>query len=148
MSKLAIEQLFQRYVAAFEQQDIAGIQRCYHLPCTLHTPDRVVLIESSKVFEGEFIDIFTVVNHANIVRFIALKASFSQLNDKLILACVDWQFIDANEQVFTDFSAFYHLAMEDGQWRIFNVVSQELSQSKELNTPLNIFYNIPDNISE
>ncbi len=148
MSQLAIEQLFQRYVAAFHQQNMADIQRCYQLPCTLHTPDRVVLIDSAKAFAGEFIDIFTVLNHANIVRFIALKASFSHLNDKLILACVDWQFIDANEQVFTDFSAFYHLAMEDGQWRIFNVVSQELSRSIELNTPLNIFYNIPCNISE
>jgi hypothetical protein len=56
----------------------------------------------------------------------------------LILACVDWQFIGSKGEVFTDFSAFYHIAFNDGQWKVFNVVSQELNQSVQLNTPYNI----------
>lgn len=129
MYKFAIEQLFQRYLTAFHQQNMADTRKCYQLPCTLHTPDKVVLIDSDKSFEREFIDIFTVLSHAKITRFVALKASFSVLSEKLILACVDWQFIDSEETVFTDFTAFYHLALNGGQWQIFNVVSQELSQS-------------------
>ena len=129
MYKLAIEKLFQRYLEAFHQQNMADTRKCYQLPCTLHTPDKVVLIENDKVFEQEFLDIFTVLSHAKIARFVALKASFSVLSDNLMLACIDWQFIDSDDTVFTDFSAFYHLALNDGQWQIFNVVSQELSQS-------------------
>lgn len=129
MYKLAIEKLFQRYLEAFHQQNMADTRKCYQLPCTLHTPDKVVLIENDKVFEQEFLDIFTVLSHAKITRFVALKASFSVLSDNLMLVCIDWQFIDSDDTVFTDFSAFYHLALNDGQWQIFNVVSQELSQS-------------------
>jgi hypothetical protein len=133
-----LEQLFQRYLKAFDQQNMAAAQQCYQLPCTLHTPDKVLLIADDSAFEREFLDIFTVLSQAEITRFIALKASFSELSDNLILACVDWQFIGPKNEVFTDFSAFYHLAFNAGQWKIFNVVSQELSQSVELNTPYNI----------
>ncbi|WP_085296808.1 hypothetical protein [Cognaticolwellia mytili] len=133
-----LEQLFQRYLKAFHQQNMVQTQQCYQLPCTLHTPDKVVLIEDDSAFEREFLDIFTVLSHADITQFVALKASFSELSENLLLACVDWQFIGPNDEVFTDFSAFYHIAFNDGQWKIFNVVSQELSQSVQLNTPFNI----------
>lgn len=138
MYKLAIEQLFQRYLTAFHQQNMADTRKFYQLPCTLHTPDKVVLIDSDKSFEREFLDVFTVLSHAKITRFVALKASFSVLSENLILACVDWQFIGPEGEVFTDFSAFYHLALNEGQWQIFNVVSQELNQSKALNNPFDI----------
>jgi hypothetical protein len=148
MYQKAIEQLFQRYIMAFHQQNMTATQQCYQLPCTLHTPDKVVFIDSDKVFEREFLDIFTVLSHAKINRFIALKASFSELSENLILACVDWQFIGHKDEVFTDFSAFYHLALSEGQWRIFNVVSQELSQSVNLNTAFNIGITPLNNITE
>ena len=104
--------------------------------------DKVVLIEDGSAFEREFLDIFTVLSHAKITQFDALRASFSELSENLLLACVDWQFIGDNGEIFTDFSAFYHIAFNNGQWKIFNVVSQELSQSVQLNTPLNISYKI------
>ena len=144
MHKLAIEQLFQGYLKAFQQQNIAATQQCYQLPCTMHTPDKVVLIDNDNIFEREFLDIFTILSHAEIKRFVALKASFSSLSENLILACVDWQFIGPKDEVFTDFCAFYHLALSEGQWRIFNVVSQELSQSVDLN----IAFDITDNITK
>ncbi|TWX73610.1 hypothetical protein [Colwellia sp. C1TZA3] len=145
MHKLAIEQFFQRYLRAFYQQNMSAMRQCYQLPCTLHTPDKAVLIASDKVFEQEFLDIFTVLSHAEIKHFFALKASFSQLSEDLILVCVDWQFIGPQAEVFTDFSAFYHLAFSAGQWRIFNVVSQELSQSVDLNSAFVVAYNTAEN---
>lgn len=140
MQTQAIEELFQHYIVAFQQQNMSAIQQCYQLPCTLHTPDKVVLITNDKAFEKEFLDIFTILSHAKISQFLPLKSSFSKLKDDVILACVDWQFIGPNEEVFTDFSAFYHLVLTKGQWRIFNVVSQELSQSIDLETPFKIAY--------
>ncbi|MGB1261597.1 MAG: hypothetical protein ACPG52_01700 [Cognaticolwellia sp.] len=138
MAKSAIEQLFQRNLKAFQQQNMADIRACYQLPCMLHTPDKVVLIDSDTVFEREFLEIFTVLSHAKVKRFNVLKASFSELSEKLILVCVDWQLIGTNEEVFTDFSAFYHLVLDTDGWKIFNVVSQELSQSVSLSVPFNI----------
>ena len=140
MQTQAIEELFQHYIVAFQQQNMSAIQQCYQLPCTLHTPDKVVLITNDKAFEKEFLDIFTILSHAKISQFLPLKSSFSKLKDDVILACVDWQFIGPNEEVFTDFSAFYHLVLTKGQWHIFNVVSQELSQSIDLETPFKIAY--------
>jgi|TARA_B110000438_G_C15782260_1_gene636832 hypothetical protein len=147
MQKTVIEKLFQRYIAAFHQQNMVETQQCYQLPCTLHTPDKVVLIDNEEAFKREFIDIFTVLSHAEIKHFVPLKSSFSVLKDDLVLACIDWQFIDSKDEVFTDFSAFYHLLLKEGQWRIFNVVSQELSQSIDLNTPFNIAYKSAYSIS-
>jgi len=147
MNKKTIEQLFQRYLVAFEQQHMADTQLCYQLPCTLHTPDKVVLIASEEAFQQEFSEIFAVLSQAEVKRFVALKASFSTLSENLILACIDWQFIGANEEVFTDFSAFYHLTLSDGQWKIFNVVSQELSQSLDLDIAFNIADNSTDNMT-
>ena len=140
MHTQAIEELFQHYIVAFQQQEMSAVKQCYQLPCTLHTPDKAVLITNDKTFTEEFLDIFTVLSHAKISHFLPLKSSFSQLKDDVILACVDWQFIGPNEEVFTDFSAFYHLVLTTGQWRIFNVVSQELSQSIDLETPFKIAY--------
>ena len=138
MTKKEIEQLFTHYIHAFQLRNIESIKMCYQLPCTLHTPDKIVLIENDIDFEGEFLDIFAVLNHAQITRFMPLKASFSVLSEQLVLACVDWQFIGENEQVFTDFTACYHIALNSEDWKIFNVVSQDLSQSLTLETAFNI----------
>ncbi|SEL83948.1 hypothetical protein SAMN05216262_12524 [Colwellia chukchiensis] len=147
MDKAKIEQFFQAYLVAFEQRDIAMAQRCYHMPVTLHTPDKTVLINNSEAFKHEFTDIFTVLKQAEISHFSTLKASFSQLSKHLVLACVDWQFIGPSDEVFTEFSAFYNLTLSDGQWKIFTVVSQELSQSQDLAIAFNIVNNSSDKMT-
>lgn len=148
MNTLIIEALFEQYVTAFEQQDIAKTLSCYQLPCTLHTPDKAVLICDVDDFEREFSDIFDVLSQAGIKTFNSAKASFSEVNSDLILACIDWQFFTQDGQLFTDFSAFYHIALVDKQWKIVNVVSQELSQSVALSTPFDISNNTENKITE
>ena len=148
MQMRTIENLFHHYLVAFEQQRLASIAQCYQLPCTLYTPDKAVIITSDDAFKHEFVDIFTVLKTANIKQFIALNASYTYVSDTLALACVDWQFIGSNDEVFTDFTAFYHLALTDGSWRIFNVASQELSQSVALDTPFEISFHTSDKITE
>lgn len=148
MQMHTIENLFHHYLVAFEQQCLTSIAHCYQLPCTLYTPDKAVVITNNEVFKREFVDIFTVLKTANIKQFVALNASYTLVSDTLALACVDWQFINNNDEVFTDFTAFYHLALTDGQWRIFNVVSQELSQSVALDTPFENSFHTSDRITE
>tara|TARA_R110000782_G_scaffold2311_1_gene9017 strand:- start:5 stop:259 length:255 start_codon:yes stop_codon:yes gene_type:complete len=84
MHQLAIEQLFQRYLKAFHQQNMVDIRKCYQLPCTLHTPDQVVLIDNESIFEREFLDIFTVLSHAKITRFVAFAYSHASRSPNTI----------------------------------------------------------------
>ena len=60
-----IETLFNQYINAFSAYDIEQVRACYHLPCTLHTPDKVVLIENDADFDQEFSSIFNGLKAAN-----------------------------------------------------------------------------------
>jgi NADH:ubiquinone oxidoreductase subunit C len=122
------------------------VQACYHLPCTLNTPDKIVLLESEQALVTEFTDIFAQLKQAQTKDIIGSNASFMQLtpssSPQLILVCIDWDFIDENNQTFADFSAFYHLIDIDGQLKIINVVSHELENSKALVNPFELTNNI------
>ena len=124
--------LFKQYIAAFKNYDMAKVQDCYHLPCTLHTPDNVVYLSAQEDLFQEFNNIFEQLKQAKTSDIKPIKASFTPVNEKITLVCVDWDFIDEKNQVFADFSAFYHILDVDGDLKIFNVVSQDLSNSKTL----------------
>lgn len=138
--KQKIEQLFGQYLAAFEAYDLDKVCACYHLPCTLSTPDRIVLLNDANQCKQEFGDIFVQLKQANTSKIITKKASYMQISDHLLLACVDWDFLDGNNQVFADFSAFYHISIvstdsaetTNQALKIMNVVSHELSNSISL----------------
>jgi len=136
-----IETLFDHYLAAFSAYDLDAVVACYHIPCTLHTPDKIVLINSIDDCRQELNDIFTQLKQANTAKIIARKASYMSINDELVLACVDWDFIDEQGQVFADFCAFYHLSIPNStkqEIAIVNVVSHELSNSLSLSNVFSI----------
>ncbi len=138
--KQNIEALFSQYLAAFEAYNLDKVCACYHLPCTLNTPDRIILLTHADQCRQEFNDIFEQLQQANTSKIIAQKASYMQINDNLLLACVDWDFLDGNSQVFADFSAFYHISIvstdsaeaTNQALKIINVVSHELANSISL----------------
>ncbi len=130
-----IETLFNQYLAAFSAYDLEAVVACYHLPCTLHTPDKIVLVNSIDDCRQEFNNIFTQLKQANTAKIMARRASYMSINDDLLLVCVDWDFIDDQGQVFADFCAYYHISILDGpeqKLSIVNVVSHELSNSVPL----------------
>ncbi|MCW8866518.1 MAG: hypothetical protein OQK09_00545 [Colwellia sp.] len=137
---LKIERLFSRYLAAFEAYDLESVCACYHLPCTLNTPDKIILLTDTEQCRQEFSDIFAQLKQANTRKIMAQKASFMQISENLLLACVNWDFIDDNNQVFADFCAFYHISMisndsaeeTNQELKIMNVVSHELSNAISL----------------
>ena len=135
MTTQQIESLFNRYLAAFSTYDLDAVVACYHLPCTLHTPDKIVLINNIDDCRQELNDIFTQLKQANTAKIVARKASYMSINDDLLLACVDWDFIDEQEQVFANFCAYYHISVLNSSKQklaIVNVVSHELSNSLSL----------------
>ena len=135
METQQIEALFDNYLAAFSAYDLDAVVACYHLPCTLHTPEKIVLVDSIDECRQEFNDIFTQLKQANTAKIIARKASYMMINDRLLLACVDWDFIDEQGEVFADFCAYYHISVVNSTTQklaIVNVVSHELVNSKSL----------------
>ena len=138
--KQKIEQLFTQYLAAFQAYDLDKVCAFYHLPCTLNTPDRIVLLTDASQCRQEFSDIFDQLKQASTSKIIAQKASYMQISDSLLLACVDWDFLDGNNEVFADFSAFYHINIVSNHsaeatnqaLKIMNVVSHELANSISL----------------
>ncbi|ALO35324.1 hypothetical protein CMT41_11780 [Colwellia sp. MT41] len=131
-----LQQLFKRYQNAFLHCDIEGVSGCYHLPCTLNTPDKIVLLASQADCQQEFSTIFTQLKDACTSNIIAKQASFMQVSKQLYLVCIDWDFIDGQGQVFADFTAIYHVLDHEGTLKIVNVVSHELDSSLTLAEPL------------
>ena len=132
MLKQQIERLFSAYLAAFNKANIGAMRNCYALPCTLSTPDELKLIDNDSGFEQAFIDIFQQLQSAQVTKIKASKASFTELNNSLVSAVVDWQFYNNNQQLFTEFTALYQIAKIDGCWAIINVVSHDIGQSVKL----------------
>jgi len=130
-----IEILFNKYLAAFRSYDLDSVIACHHLPCTLHTPDKIVLVNSVDDCRQEFTDIFTQLKQANTAKIVAQKASYMAINKDLLLVCIEWDFIDEQDQVFTDFCAYYHVSVVNSakqKLAIVNVVSHELVNSLSL----------------
>jgi hypothetical protein len=130
-----IETLFEHYLVAFSHYDLDAVVACYHIPCTLHTPDKMVLVKNIDDCRQALNEIFIQLKQANTAKIVARNASYMSINDNLLLACVDWDFIDDQGQIFADFCAYYHISVLDGpeqKLSIVNVVSHELSNSLPL----------------
>lgn len=135
MKTKQIEALFDHYLAAFRAYDLDAVVACYHLPCTLHTPDNIVLVNNIDDCRQEFNNIFTQLKEANTTKIVAQKSSYMSINDNLLLACIDWNFIDEQGQMFADFCAYYQISIVNStkqRLAIVNVVSHELSNSLPL----------------
>ena len=135
MKTKQIETLFEHYLVALSHYDLDAVVACYHIPCTLHTPDKMVLVKNIDDCRQALNEIFIQLKQANTAKIVARNASYMSINDNLLLACVDWDFIDDQGQVFADFCAYYHISILDGpeqKLSIVNVVSHELSNSLPL----------------
>lgn len=133
-----IVSFFTNYITAFKTYDLVKVAACYHLPCTLHTPDKVVLLTEIKGCNQEFSDIFTQLQQAKTSDIMAKKASYSIITNDLMLVCIAWDFMDDQGEVFADFCAIYHLTQINDELKIINVVSHDLSNSIELAHKFNL----------
>ena len=121
--------LFQNYLTAFKGNKLDSVVECYHLPCTLHTPDKVVLLTDIQNCQKEFADIFLQLKQAKTSDIIARQASYSLVSKELFLVSIDWEFLDQQGEIFADFCAVYHVANIENKLKIINVVSHDLSNS-------------------
>ncbi len=133
-----IVSLFNEYITAFKQYKLNDVVEYYHLPCTLHTPDKVVLLEKKAECIQELETIFSQLKQANIRDILAREASYSLVTDHVLLACIHWTFIDEQGETFADFCAIYHVILIGNQLKIINVVSHELDNLIVLNFPFEL----------
>ena len=138
MLEQALIKLFKDYIAAFEQYNSSAARACYHLPCTLHTPDKIAYLSDRENFDKEFEEIFIVLKHANTKKIIPIAASYNNSSHSSVDICVDWAFIDDKDEVFADFTAFFHVIEIAEQFKIVSVVSHDLTNSVELEFPLTL----------
>lgn len=129
---------FTNYLTAFITYDLTEVVGCYHLPCTLHTPDKAVLLTDITMCKQEFSDIFAQLQQAKTSDIIARKSSYSIVTNDLVLVCINWDFIDDQGEVFADFCAIYHLACIKTKWGIISVTSHDLSNAIVLAHPFDI----------
>ncbi|QOL25248.1 hypothetical protein LP316_13235 [Thalassotalea sp. LPB0316] len=131
-SKNNLGQLFQAYVRAFEHFDVDAAMACYQVPCSLSTPDDLKILSNNSALANEFTDIFGQLQNLGFTRVEAKQASFEPLNSTLVLVIIHWQFFDNNNQMFTDFTALYHLVGQGDKLQISNVISHQASEYTSL----------------
>ncbi len=138
MNSQSLAVFFSQYLKAFERNDIATLAKSYQLPCTLSTPDNIMVLDNQQQLESVLSTIMQQLAQADVCDIKVLQASCTEVTESIVLACVDWSFVDGKQQVFADFSAFYHLVNAGEHYKIISVSSQELSQSAKLAEPLHI----------
>ncbi|PCI63522.1 MAG: hypothetical protein COB35_00270 [Gammaproteobacteria bacterium] len=136
-----LKHLFSNYHQAFKAQNIDQVLAYYHLPCTLLTPDKLVLLSTKESFDLEFEKIFIGIKQAGITSFKALEASYAQINNDIVVVNVHWQFFAENDEIIADFYALYHIlksaiTKSGQQLKIFQVISHEVKST--LTFPLNL----------
>ncbi|MBL4910657.1 MAG: hypothetical protein JKX78_11690 [Alteromonadaceae bacterium] len=139
-----LQQLFNHYHQVFKAQNIDEVLGCYHLPCTLVTPDRLVVLNNKQAAEVEFKEIFTGINRLGIQSIKASEASYSVVNenvnenidDAIIMVNIHWQFFTAEGEILADFAALYHIIKNQQQLKIFQVISHENEQT--INLPFSL----------
>lgn len=134
----SLQTLFLSYMSAFAEKNLAKVRTCYHLPCILTTPDKTLFVEDESAFIKEFKGIFDLLSAENITGFKASNASYQLLGDDLYLVNIDWQFLQKNEQVFTEFTAQYQVREQSSKLAVYSVQSVDSSQSLSLANPLTL----------
>ncbi len=134
-----LQQLFQQYIKAFQQFDLQSVVDCYAFPCTLTTPDKIVLLKSSTDAEDEFTNIFSWMKQDNASQIGVISASYHEYSSNLAVANIHWQFQGEQNQILAEFAALYHIDITGKYAKIMHVVSHEIDSSVDLEKKLTIF---------
>ena len=129
-------ELFQMLAQSLADSELSKARRCYHLPCTLSTPDNVMLLTTETEFSEVYQAIFEQLKDQQLSGFKMLNSTYQKLTETVFLVNIDWQFFSDDEQLITEFAAIYHVSVIDKQVKIINAVSQDISQSLALSQSL------------
>lgn len=129
-------ELFQTLAQSLADGELSKARHCYHLPCTLSTPDNVMLLTTEAEFSEAYQAIFEQLKDQQLSGFKMLNSTYQKVTETVFLVNIDWQFFSEDEQLITEFAAIYHVSVIDKQVKIINAVSQDISQSLALSQSL------------
>jgi len=132
MIKKKLQQFFKHYQQGFIHFNVNDVASCHHLPCTLNTPDKIVLLVEYADCIQEFNAIFVQLKAAKVINLEAKNTCYEKVSEQLYIVCIEWEFIDEQGDIFSDFTAVYHVLVVEELLKIVNVVSHELSNSLSL----------------
>lgn len=134
--KNILETFFSNYLKAFESYDLAAVSNCYAIPCTLNTPEKIVLIDDIDSCQKEFDAIFKQLKQENMKEIRVEQSSFIKMSNDLVLASINWQFVDVGGEFFASFCAVYYIVVEETQnqksCKIVNIASHHDESSIKL----------------
>ena len=131
-----IHSLFTLFKTAIQTTNVEQLQACYHIPCTLNTPDSFTLINNDVELIAALNAIVEQLQQEQFSQVAVENMSYSKLGNNLYLVSMDWTFTDIANQVFSEFSAFYHLILVDKQLKIINATSHQITNSQQLAKPI------------
>lgn len=129
MIEKQLAQLFKHYIKALNDFNVGDMLKCCTIPCVLHTPDKIAYLPDEILFTAEFTQIFQLLQSADVVKIHPTASSYAEINPQLFIVSINWEFLDSNNEVYTDFSAFYHVSSQDDDFKITNVISHELANA-------------------
>lgn len=135
--KEQLNTLFKQYIHVFFQYDVAAVKTFYQTPCTLSTPDKLVVLTHDNIDE-ELITIFEQLTLSKLGAVKALNSSYDVITDNVVVVNIDWQLFTENETLLTEFCAIYHLIDVNGKLKIINISSQEFNQGLCLTHPFSL----------
>ena len=130
-----IQKSLNRLQKGFYHFDLVMVMDCYHLPCTLNTPEKISVINTQAELKSEINRIFEQLRHECFARFELNNTSYMQLTENLSFATINWKFFDKSNQIFSEFSAFYHLSVKDKKLKIINATSHQICNEQNLSIP-------------
>ncbi|MGB0937535.1 MAG: hypothetical protein ACPGTQ_08755 [Colwellia sp.] len=140
--KKTLETFFSNYLNAFKNYDLAAVSNCYAIPCTLNTPEKIVLINNLDSCKKEFDAIFEQLKKERMEEIRVNQSSYMAMSDDLVLTSINWQFVDVDGEVFASFCAVYHISIEKNQntnsCKIINIASHHDENSIKLSSSFTI----------
>lgn len=126
MNKHKLQAFLQGYIQCFREYDLNALKTYYQLPCTLSTPEKLVLVTTDTEFEQEFSQIFTQLQEANTTALSFTDVSYTKITDAVATLGGQWRFICDQKTVFAEFFACYQLIEQNNKITIVNVMSHEI----------------------
>lgn len=133
----SLSAFFKAYINAFFHYNTDEVKSFYQLPCTLNTPEQLLVLTQNTIDE-ELTKIFNQLKAANLSGMKMFNSSYDEVTESLAVVNISWQLFTEDEQLYTEFFALYHVVNIEGSWKILNINSQALEQSVALTQTLDL----------
>lgn len=136
--KPRIAELFCVLASAYETYNYDRLRSVYLLPCQLNWAGNTSIITDNKSFITQFETVWSSLRSANFRRFKCERGSMHLLSDNQALACVQWNLLNAKEELIRSVASTYILVFGSSGWKVSCDVVHEVPKYVQLPEKLTI----------